>query len=258
MAQPATHSDRSAGGPGEEVDYGTLLAQGKQLYPEIRIGRPVRSRWYWATIAAVRALRVRYAVRMTGGDQVARGSTILIGNHVNAMDPVMVVIAAWWRCIAFTKVELYQRRGSFFFRFMGQIPLRRGNAESTAWAMQMAQQALAYGGKLALYPEGTRSPRADQLHKLHKRILIPVLQANPDTPVHAVGIRYAGSDRFGRRIVEVRVSEPLELDAGNREPDEIVADIRDRLLELSGQTYVDRYAQDIKAELRSARAEEET
>jgi 1-acyl-sn-glycerol-3-phosphate acyltransferase len=254
MGRGARDSDGTTGEPGEASGYGALLAQGEQLYPGVRIGRPGRSRWYWATIAVMRALRVRYSVRMQGADQVAHGPTILIGNHVKAMDPVMVVIARWWRCSAFTKIEVFQRRGAFFFRFMGQIPLRRGDAESTAWAMQMAQQALAYGGKLALYPEGTRSPDPDQLHKLHKRILIPLLQANPETPVHVVAIRYTGDDRLGRRGVEVQVSERLDLDAANREPDEVVADIRDRLLELGGQTYVDRYAQQVKAELRAASA----
>ena len=235
------------------TDYDALLAEGRALYPGVRIGRPGRARTYWLTIALLRALHLRYATHVEGGDRVAPGPTILIGNHVHAMDPVMVVISRWWRISAFTKIEAYHRRGGFFFRIMGQIPLRRGDEAATEWAMRMAQQALGCGGKLGLYPEGTRSPDPAQLHKLHKRILIPLLRANPDVPVHIVTTQYGERDRLARHRVFLRVSEPLDLDARVQSPDDIVAEIRERILRLSGQAYVDRYAQEVKAELRAAR-----
>ena len=238
--------------------YDTLLAEGRALYPEVGIGRPGRAWTYWPTIALIRALHLRYATHVENGDRVAPGPTILVANHVHAMDPVMVVISRWWRVSAFTKVEAYQKRGGFFFRLMGQIPLRRGDAAATDWAMRMAQQALLHGGKIGLYPEGTRSPDPNHLHKLHKRILIPLLQANPEVPVHVVTTRYGGQGRLRRRQVTIRVSEPLGIDAGRQTPDEVVTLIREQILQLSGQTYVDRYAQEVKAELRAARGPEET
>ena len=109
-------------------DYDALLAEARTLYPGVRIGRPGRARTYWATIAAMRLLRVRWAVDIDGADRVAPGPAILIGNHVHFMDPVCVVIAVWWRASAFTKLEWFEHRGSLFFRLMGQIPLRRGDA----------------------------------------------------------------------------------------------------------------------------------
>lgn len=226
------------------------------MYPGVRIGRPGRARTYWLTIAVLRALHLGYATHVEGGERVAPGPTILIGNHVQAMDPVMVVISRWWRVSAFTKIEAYHRRGGFFFRIMGQIPLRRGDEAATEWAMRMAQQVLASGGKLGLYPEGTRSPDPAQLHKLHKRILIPLLRANPAVPVHIVTTRYGERDRLARRRVFLRLSEPLDLDARGQSPDEIVAALRERILQMSGQTYVDRYAQEVKAELRAAREQQ--
>jgi len=235
------------------TDYESLLAEGRGLYPEVRIGRPGRARTYWLTIASIRALHVRYATHVEGGNSVAAGPTILVANHVHALDPVMVVISRWWRVSAFTKIEAYDTRGGFFFRLMGQIPLRRRDAAATDWAMRMAQQALADGGKLGLYPEGTRSPDPTQLHKLHKRILIPLLQDNPDVPVHVVTTRYGAPGRFGRRQVSIRVSDPLDFDARELSPDEVVTVIREQMLQMSGQTYVDRYAQEVKAELRASR-----
>lgn len=225
--------------------YDELLAEGRDLYPGMRVGRPGRARTYWATVAGMRALRLRWRVRIDGAEQVAPGAAILVGNHVSGLDPVVVVMATWWRCTAFTKVEFFQRRGAVFFRWMGQIPLRRGDEASTRWAMDMATRTLADGGMLALYPEGTRSPDPGVLHRLHKRVLVPVLQAHPDVPVHAVTTSYDSSGR-GRTRVQVRVSAPLVLDATTMTADELTLVVRDALLALGGQRYVDEYARDVK------------
>jgi 1-acyl-sn-glycerol-3-phosphate acyltransferase len=227
--------------------YDELLADAREIYSGIRIGRPGRSREYWLTVAAMRTLRLRWAVRMDGGERVAKGPAILIGNHVDAMDPVMSVISAWWRVGAFTKVEAFQGRGAFFFRFMGQIPLRRGDPRATEWAMQMSKHVLAGGAKTALFPEGTRSPDPAKLHKLHKRILIPLLQTNPGVPVHVVTTSYGPPGRMRRIPVTVRVSHALPIDVDTMSPDTIVEMLRETMLQLSGQTYVDRYARDVKA-----------
>lgn len=243
--------------PGPLVrDYATLLAEADRLYPGMRIGRPGRARTYWPTIAAMRLLRLRWAVELDGADRVASGPAILIGNHVHFFDPACVVMTEWWRVSAFTKAEWFEHRGALFFRLMGQIPLRRGDPQSTEWAMQMSRHALAGGGRIGLYPEGTRSPDPAHLHKLHKRIMIPLLQANPEVPVHVVTTAYEHR-RFPRRIrVMVRISDRLPLDPATMDADALAGRIRDSLLALGGQTYVDRYAQDVKAEGRAARDEE--
>ncbi len=254
MASPNPSSDPT---PDRALDpptraYGDLLAEAGALYPGVRVGRPGRSRAYWPTIAAMRALRLRYAVDMDGADRVAPGPAILIGNHIQFIDPVCVVMTEWWRVSAFTKLEWFQHRGSLFFRLMGQIPLRRGDEASTEWAMQVSRYALAEGGRIGLYPEGTRSPDPRTLHKLHKRVMIPLIQANPDVPVHVVTTEYT-KRAVPRRIgVRIRVSEPLRLNARTMSSDEVTDVVREALLALGGQTYVDRYAQDVKSELREA------
>lgn len=194
----------------------------------------------------MRLLRLRWAVRAQGSEEVAPGAAILVGNHVSLMDPVAAVMSHWWRVTAFTKVEVFEGRGSVFFRLMGQIPLRRGDEEATVWALDMARRTLADGNKLGLYPEGTRSPDRTSLHRLHKRILIPIIEASPDVPVHAITTTYPGRRR-GRRPVEVRLSPALPIDPRTMTADEIVGVIRDALLELGGMPYVDAYARDIKA-----------
>ncbi len=232
--------------------YDALLREAQALYPGVRIGLPGRSRAYWPTITAMRLLRARWAVSLQGADLVAPGPAILIANHVHFLDPVCVVMTQWWRVSAFTKLEWFEHRGALFFRAMGQIPLRRGDPAATEWAMQMSRHALAQGGRIGLYPEGTRSPDPDTLYRLHKRIMIPLLQANPDVPVHVVSTQYE-EHSFPRRIqVAVRISPRLTLDPRHMSAQVLTDRIRDALLALGGQRYVDRYAQDVKAELRAA------
>ena len=117
--------------------------------------------------------------------------------------------------------------------------------------MDMAARTLADGGKIGLYPEGTRSPDLHQLHRLHKRVMLPLLEAHPDVPVHAISTTYPGT-RWGRKLVDVRLSARLPIDPRTMTADEIAAIVRDELLRLGGQEYVDRYATDVKRE-RAAR-----
>lgn len=229
----------------EGTEYSTALLQGGALYPGVRIGRPGRARTYWLTIAAMRVLRARWKIEVEGAEHVRPGAGILVANHLSAMDPVMVVMSAWWRVTAFAKVEVFENRGAIFFRLMGQIPLRRGDEESTRWALDMAARTLADGGKVGLYPEGTRSPDPTRMHRLHKRVLIPVLKNNPDVPVYAATTEYRKRGRRRTRVT-LRISPPLDLDPRTMSADELTVIIRDALLELGGQTYVDEYARDVK------------
>lgn len=226
-------------------DYDSALAESRMLFPGVRVGRPGRTPAYWVTVALLRVLRLGLRVRLHGAGHVMRGPAVLIGNHVSALDPVVVVMSTWWRVTAFTKLEWFTAPIGPFFRATGQIPLRRGDDESTSWALRMARLTLDGGGKVGLYPEGTRSPDPGVMHRLHKRVMIPLLQASPDVPVHAITTTY-GPRRGLRRDVAVRVSPPLRLDVARRSADEVTADVRDALLALSGQSYLDSYARDVK------------
>jgi 1-acyl-sn-glycerol-3-phosphate acyltransferase len=233
--------------PAPLATYQAALDAAAALYPGVRVGRPGRAKTYWFTIALLRVLRLGLKVRVIGADAVAPGPAILIANHVSALDPVVVVMSRWWRVTAFTKVEWFESRAAPFFRWMGQIPLRRGDDASTRWAMDMSRFSLAAGGMVGIYPEGTRSPDPSRLHRLHKRVMIPLLQANPDVPVHALAASYR-SRPGRRRQVTVRISPALDLDVRALGAEEITVVVRDALLEQSGQSYEDRYARDVKRE----------
>jgi 1-acyl-sn-glycerol-3-phosphate acyltransferase len=229
----------------EDLDYDSLLADGRELFPGARIGRPGRSRGYWAMIAAMRLLRVRFDIEVRGAERIADGPAIVVGNHVSWVDPVAAVMSNWWRVTAFTKAEAFHGRGAIFFRIMGQIPLRRGDEEATHWAMAMSRQVLADGSKIGIYPEGTRSPEPDKLYRLHKRVLVPLLQENPDIPVHALVTKY--QHRPGHRTkVTIDISEPLATRPATMDAVELTEVVRAGLVATGGLGYVDTYARDAK------------
>jgi 1-acyl-sn-glycerol-3-phosphate acyltransferase len=150
------------------------------------------------------------------------------------------------------KAEWFEGRSAAFFRWMGQIPLRRGDEACTEWALDMASLTLADGNRVGIYPEGTRGPDPSSLYRLHQRVLVPLIAAHPDVPVHAIATTYDRSGR-GRTKARVRISKPLPLDVSTMSPEEMTAVIRDSLIELGNLGYVDQYAFVAKARLERER-----
>ena len=225
--------------------YDEALRRGQAIYSGTRIGRPGRGSAYWLLWAGAQVLRLRWAISVSGADNVQRGPAILVGNHLDFMDPVMVGLANRWRLYYFTKSEAFEGRGGVFFRLAGQIPLRRGDEAATNWALEVSSHVLGEGHKLALYPEATRSPDGASLHRLYRRVLVPVLRANPGIPVHAVSIGYPGTRR-GRKRVDLRFSPALPLDLDAMNATELTDAVRDAILGLGGMAYVDRYGLTVK------------
>ncbi len=230
--------------------YELLLKEGQELYGDVPIGRPGRAKTYRWTVRALNALRVRMSIELSGQSNVAPGPAILIGNHTSTFDPIVLVMETGWRVTAFTKAEWFSHTIGPFFRFMGQIPLRRGDEPVTDWAMRMAQSTLNDGNKVGIYPEGTRAPDEGKLYRLHSRILVPLLVANPSIPVHAVATRYEPIS-LGRTRATVKISPRLAVDAAVMSADEMVNIVKDALIQLGDLIYVNQYA--FVAKARAAR-----
>lgn len=226
-------------------DYARLLSTGRRLFEPVRIGRPGISRGYWWCFPPAQLLRTRYSIKVHGMEQVRPGPAILVGNHLSLMDPIVVGMSALWRSIFFTKEEVFEQPGAIFFRLTGQIPLRRGDEEATKWALDISASILQHGYKLCVYPEGTRSPDGASLHRLHRRVLVPILQANPGIPVHAMSIGYSPM-RMGRKRVDLRFSPALALDPELMTANELTDCVRDAILQLGRMPYVHQFGRAIK------------
>jgi 1-acyl-sn-glycerol-3-phosphate acyltransferase len=238
--------------------YDAALAEAAEIYPGIRIGRPGRSRGWPVIGPLLNLLRLKISIDMDGAQHVAPGAAIIVSNHLSTWDPVVTVVSTGWHVSAFTKAEWYEGPSAPFFRWLGQIPLRRGDERSTEWALDMARRALADGGKVGIYPEGTRGPDHGALYRLHQRVLVPLLVGSPDAPVHAVAVRYTPKGR--RTVARIRISERLPIDSRTMSGAEMTEVIRASLVELGELRYVDQYAFVVKARLereRLAREKEE-
>lgn len=111
----------------------------------------------YSIIKPVLSLRNRPSV--TGRENIPEGAAILCINHRCMLDPLMVIIAAgkshWLRYMA--KEELFHVPvlGGILSR-MGSFGVKRGAAD--IGAVKKALTVLREGGKLGIFPQGTRVP----------------------------------------------------------------------------------------------------
>jgi len=194
-----------------------------------------------------------YDVRVEGLAHVPEGPAVLAANHLSATDAVFLALAAPRPVTFIAKAEYFdRRRTAWFLRATGQIPLRRGNGAAAGRALADAGGVLAHGGLVGVFPEGTRS-RDGYLHRGNTGPARLALESGaPVVPVGLVGTDavLAPDERVPHlfRGVTVRFGPPLQLHRDPTAHDKTTLRLgSDSLMHaiaaLSGQTYVDRFAE---------------
>ena len=208
---------------------------------------------YWLIKAILTpVLRFFYRVRVEGLDNVPQdGPAILAGNHLSFIDSIFLPLVLSRRITFVAKAEYFDDpKTAWFFRAVGQIPIRRGDGHASARALDTAKEVINSGGLFGIYPEGTRSPDG-RLYKGHTG----VARLSCDTGAPVIAVAMIGTDEvqpIGKgprlfRTVRVRFSEPMHLHANGGRPDPLMLrrftdQLMFQLRELSGQEYVHRYA----------------
>lgn len=214
----------------------------------------------WVLIGPV--LRLLGRPRVVGVENLPKdGPAILASNHLAVMDsfflPLMVP-----RPIKFlAKSEYFTGKGAkgafkkWFFSSVGCIPIVRGSASAAQDALNAGVGALQDGQLLGLYPEGTRSPDG-RLYKGKTGMARMALETGaPIIPVAMVDTEKfnpPGSTLPHPTQVQIRIGKPLDFSrfegmSGNRFIERAITDeVMYELMKLSGQAYVDVYAQDVK------------
>jgi len=146
-----------------------------------------------------------------------QGPLILAVNHVNFLEaPIFYTHLHPRPVTGFVKAEHLEHPffGSLLFRLWGGIPIRRGEADMTAFRQSLA--ALEDGRILAVAPEGTRSGDG---HLQPGRPGIAFLALRSGAPV--LPIIHHGGELFWRNLRRLRrtdfhivVGQPFYLDAG--------------------------------------------
>ncbi len=150
--------------------------------------------------------RFAFGLRVDGREHLpTAGPVLLAANHISTLDPPVIGVAQLPGRIHFmAKKELFRGPAGWFFSRCGAFPVERGGADREAF--RTARDVLAAGGRLLMFPEGTRStdgalgpawPGAGSLALMDGVTVIPV------------AIR--GTNRWRDRGVRVRFGAPLVL-----------------------------------------------
>jgi 1-acyl-sn-glycerol-3-phosphate acyltransferase len=210
---------------------------------------------YWLFKAILTPiLRFFYRVRVEGLEHIpAKGPAITASNHVSFSDSIFLPLMLRRRITFVAKAEYFEDpKTAWFFRAVGQIPIKRGDGLAANRALESAREVLAAGGLFGIYPEGTRSPDG-RLYKGHTGVARLALQTQ--APVLAVAmIGTADAQPIGKLMprlfmpITIRISPPLPFEKfHHRRSDPLLLrqmtdEIMFQIAELSGQEYVNRYA----------------
>jgi 1-acyl-sn-glycerol-3-phosphate acyltransferase len=210
---------------------------------------------YWVIKAILTPLlRIGIRIRVEGRHHVPRrGPVILASNHRSFLDSLVIPLVVPRRVTFVAKAEYFDDpKSAWFFRGVGQIPIRREGGSASQRALESAMDVLRAGGVFGIYPEGTRT-RDGYLHRGHTGVARLALQSG----VAIIPVGLVGTDevqpidsRLPRlfRRVSVRFGEPIDPARGIVHPDERLAlrELTDEVMyeirELSGYEYVDTYA----------------
>jgi len=210
---------------------------------------------YWVIKAVLTPLlRFFYRVRVEGLEHVpAEGAAILAGNHLAVCDSFFLPLVLRRRITFVAKAEYFEDpKTAWFFRAVGQIPVKRGGGPASQRALAAAEEVLQAGDLFGIYPEGTRSPDG-RLYKGHTGVARLALRNRvPVLAVACVGTRDA--QPIGQAVprlfmpITIHISRPLDFSRYYDRADDpqvlrsVTDEVMYELRELSGQEYVHHYA----------------
>ena len=223
--------------------------------------------FYWVVKAIIGpVLRLLFRPWSEGTENVPReGPAILASNHLSFSDHFFAPLPLPRKVVFLAKSEYFTGRGikgllsKAFFSGLGQIPVDRAGGEASERALRTGLRVLAAGQLLGIYPEGTRTPDG-RLFRGKTGVARLALEAKvPVIPTAMIGgFEFQPPGRVAPRLrirPGVRFGKPLDFSRYyGLEQDRIVLravtdEIMYELMKLSGQEYVDEYAQRAKGRL---------
>ncbi len=199
-------------------------------------------------------LRIAYRIRVEGREHLpSHGPVILASNHRSFLDSIFIPLIVHRRVTFVAKAEYFDDpKTAWFFRAVGQIPIRREGGSASEGALAAATEVLESGGVFGIYPEGTRT-RDGLLHKGKTGVArLALATGAPIVPVGLIGTDEcqptdAKLPRLFRKVT-IRFGPPLSMAHYQDRSDDrlVLRQITDELMfeigELSGYEYRDTYA----------------
>ncbi|MCY7373668.1 MAG: 1-acyl-sn-glycerol-3-phosphate acyltransferase [Spirochaetaceae bacterium] len=224
--------------------------------------------WFLKRIVLGPVLRLVFRPYVIGLENVpAEGGAIFASNHLSFSDSIFLPLVVERRITFLAKADYFTGRGikgrltAGFFRGAGQVPVDRSGGSASEAALRTGLRVLGRGECLGIYPEGTRSPDG-RLYRGKTGVARMSLEADvPVLPVAMIDtekIQPPGRKmpNIGRRV-GVKIGAPLDFSRyEGMEGDRFVLrsitdEIMYELMDLSGQEYVDVYAQVAKDRMKA-------
>ena len=221
--------------------------------------------FYWVVKAILGpVLRVVFRPWADGTDNVPReGPAIIASNHLSFSDHFFGPLPLPRKVVFLGKAEYFSGRGlkgmfsRAFFHGVSVIPMDRSGGAASERALRTGLRVLASGQLLGIYPEGTRTPDG-RLYRGKTGVARLALEARaPVVPTAMIGgFEFQPPGKIAPRLrirPGVRFGKPLDFSRYyGMEDDHVVLramtdEIMYELMKLSGQEYVDEYAQRGKA-----------
>jgi 1-acyl-sn-glycerol-3-phosphate acyltransferase len=224
--------------------------------------------WFLKWVALGPWLKLVFRPQVSGAEHIpSHGPAILASNHLSYADWLFMPLTLTRRVTFVAKAEYFNTPGikgwfqKKFFSGAGQVPIDRSGASAAEGALSAAKRILTEGDLFGIYPEGTRS-HDGRLYRGKTGVARLALECKvPVIPVAVVGTDVVAppGQTFGKvtRPI-VRFGKPLDFSryAGMENDRYILRSITDEIMyeimRLSGQEYVDMYANRAKEESKKA------
>ncbi len=207
-------------------------------------------------------LRALYPATVEGLENIPDdGPAILASNHLSFSDSIFLPVVVDRKITFLAKSDYFDGPGvkgwlsKQFFSGVGQVPIDRSGGQASMAAIDTGVRVLRDGELLGVYPEGTRSPDG----RLYRGRTGPARMALA-APAPVIPVAMIGTDKIqptGQKIpnlypLTIRIGAPLDFSryAGMADDRFVLRSMTDEimyeLMELSGQEYVDVYANQAK------------
>lgn len=229
---------------------------------------------YWFFVKVLGPIaRHRLGPTASGLNNVPRtGGAIIAANHLAVIDDALIPITCPRMVHFMGKAEYFEGKGlkgmfkKWWFTSVGVFPVDRSGGNKSLGALEHAREIIEDGHLFGIHIEGTRSPDG-RMYKGHTGVARLALETGcPIVPTAIIGSRELqkpGTVIPTKGKTQVIYGKPIEVE--KKTDDEITHDdlrsLTDRISaeiqKMSGQEYVNEYAQKVKEELKAQKSAEE-